>query len=158
MRPRVERITPEDWRLFRELRLAALEEAPDAFSTALAEWQGDGDTQERWRERLENVPFNAIAYLDGAPIGMVSGTKPNESGELELISMWVAPSGRRRGAGAALVDAVLRWARSQRLVRVALDVREENGSAIAFYERCGFIDAGPIEQPGPPERRMVRNL
>lgn len=50
-------LAPEDWRLWRGLRLEALREAPYAFGSKLADWQGDGDTQERWRDRLATVPY-----------------------------------------------------------------------------------------------------
>ena len=63
-------LTPDDWRAWRRLRLAALAEAPYAFGSRLADWQGDGDREERWRARL-GIPgsFNVIAVLDGEPAG-----------------------------------------------------------------------------------------
>lgn len=60
----------EDWQVWRQLRLDALRDAPGAFTTKLAEWQGDGDTEPRWRDRLHAVPFNVIAELDREPAGM----------------------------------------------------------------------------------------
>lgn len=54
-----------DWRVWRQLRLKALEEAPYAFGSTLADWQGQGDTESRWRERLADVPLNVIADLEG---------------------------------------------------------------------------------------------
>ena len=91
------RLTPDDWRLWRELRMEALREAPSAFGSTLADWQGAGDREERWRERLMTVSFNVAALKDGRPVGMVSGVQ----GELdvELISLWVAPYARGRGWG-----------------------------------------------------------
>lgn len=67
-------LNPDDWQLWRNLRLQALEEAPYAFSSRLADWQGEGDTEVRWRARLSAVPFNIIADLNDAPAGMVSAT------------------------------------------------------------------------------------
>jgi len=57
----------EDWRLWRDLRLEALREAPYAFGSTLAEWQGEGDTEVRWRARLSTVRLNVVAYLNGRP-------------------------------------------------------------------------------------------
>jgi ribosomal protein S18 acetylase RimI-like enzyme len=149
-------LTADDWRTFREVRMAALAEAPYAFGTELAQWQGEGDREERWRQRLIDVPFNAVAYFDGRPAGMVGATHPNEHGEIKLISMWVAPPARGRGTGDALVLAVLAWARERRIGAVILDVVESNARARAFYRRMGFADLGPVDggPPGRPHHRM----
>lgn len=45
-------LTPDHWPAWRELRLAALAEAPYAFGSRLADWQGDRDREQRWRDRL----------------------------------------------------------------------------------------------------------
>jgi ribosomal protein S18 acetylase RimI-like enzyme len=151
-------LTIDEWPIFRELRLEALREAPYAFGSTLDDWQGDGDTEQRWRQRLTDVPFNAVAYLRDTPVGMASGTQPNADGEIELISMWVAPLARGQGVADALVDAVVRWAREQNIDNVSLAVRESNDRARAFYRRQGFVDQGRIDvAPGmPPERRMLK--
>jgi len=106
------------------------------------------------------VPFNAIAYVDGEPAAMVSATAPNANGTTELISMWVAPFARGRGAGEALVEAVIDWAGRQGIDAVGLEVVEDNRRARAFYERCGFVDQGRLEKPEAPqpERWMLLRL
>jgi RimJ/RimL family protein N-acetyltransferase len=149
-----------EWPLFRRLRLEALRESPDAFSSTLAEWQGPADTEQRWRSRLTDVPFNAIAYVNGEAAGMVSATSPNDVGTTELISMWVAPAARGQGVGDALVEAVIRWAGRHRIGAVRLEVVEDNLRARAFYERCGFVDQGPLEKPdaAQPERGMLLSI
>jgi hypothetical protein len=60
-------LTSEEWRTWRELRLAALRDAPEAFDATLADWQGAGDTELRWRLRLEAVSANVVADLDNGP-------------------------------------------------------------------------------------------
>jgi ribosomal protein S18 acetylase RimI-like enzyme len=141
------------------MRLAALAEAPDAFGSTLADWTGDGDVEERWRARLAAVPWNLLAELGGRPVGMASATAP-ENGEVGLISMWVAPSARSRGVGAALIEAIADRAGAEGATRVALDVRQANRFAIGLYERSGFVDVGWSSGAGGrfPERRMVREL
>ena len=47
---RVRRVTPDEWPLWRGLRLRALAEAPHAFSSRLVDWQGAAE--DRWRARL----------------------------------------------------------------------------------------------------------
>jgi ribosomal protein S18 acetylase RimI-like enzyme len=152
-------LTPDDWAVWREARRQALAEAPYAFGSTLADWSGVGDFEERWRQRLESVPFNLVARRSNRVVGMVSGTEL-EAGEVELISMWVEPNERGRGVGDALIRAVLEWAGRQGGEAVSLQVRETNARAIHLYERLGFVDVGSACEPGDPypERRMVRVL
>jgi ribosomal protein S18 acetylase RimI-like enzyme len=135
-------LCPDDWLVWRELRLEALREAPYAFSSTLPEWQGAGDIELRWRERLRSVPHNVVAYLDGVPAGMVSGNHFEEPATVELMSMWVAPLARGRGLGDALIQDVVRWTKAQHAVRVVLAVRRENTHAIRLYARNGFVIKG----------------
>ncbi len=148
---------PDGWRRWRALRRAALAEAPDAFSSTLAEWSGTGDTEARWRDRLDAVPLNLVALIGRRPVGMVSAMAAADD-EVELISMWVAPDARGRGIGDALIEAVARWAAEQGVSRVALAVREHNAPAIALYRHNGFGDDGPSRWDPVTERRMVRPL
>jgi ribosomal protein S18 acetylase RimI-like enzyme len=136
-------LTPDDWPLWRALRHAALEEAPHAFGSTLADWQGDGDREARWRERLEPPSHNVIALLGDEPVGMASGM-PADDGVVELISMWVSPEGRGRGVGDALVQEVVRWARSVGSVVVRLDVSDGNDAAAQLYRRNGFAYTGEL--------------
>ena len=160
---RVRAVLPSEWPLWRTLRLQALAEAPYAFGSRLSEWQGDGDAEWRWRDRLQSVAFNAVAEVRGTPAGMVSGADVagEASKEAELLSLWVAPWARGRGVGDALVETVLAWAASRARDTVSLSVREQNRPAIALYRRHGFVDVGPDggeESPELRERRMVRSL
>jgi ribosomal protein S18 acetylase RimI-like enzyme len=128
---KIERVTPDDLRRWRALRLEALREAPHAFGSTLSEWQSEGDLEARWRDRLASVPFNVVASVDGADAGLSSGASPVD-GAVELISMWVAPFARGRGVADALVNAVIGWARANDARRVTLAVFEDNAPAIAL--------------------------
>jgi ribosomal protein S18 acetylase RimI-like enzyme len=147
------RLTVADWTVWRDVRLRALSDAPDAFSSTLADWQGDNDVESRWKNRLESVPFNVIAVAAGRFAGQASGTQLNREGYVELISMWVAPEIRGSGVGHSLVDAVVRWAASQAAGGVALSVKRSNTAAIALYESCGFASAPP--NPDTPDDEQV---
>jgi sugar/nucleoside kinase (ribokinase family)/ribosomal protein S18 acetylase RimI-like enzyme len=151
---KLRRIGADDWRSWRTLRLEALAEAPYAFGSKLADWQGHGDTEARWRGRLSDVPLNIIAEWRDRASGMIGATAPDADGSVELISTWVAPFARGRGVGDALVDEVIVWAREQKASRIALAVFENNERALALYRRHGFVDVGAVAF----ERKMVRLL
>jgi ribosomal protein S18 acetylase RimI-like enzyme len=134
-------LTSNDWPTWRELRLAALGEAPYAFGSTLAEWSGDGDLESRWRDRL-SVPgsINLAAVVDGRPVGMASGMPSDGPEAVELISMWVAPSARGAHVGDRLVEAVSAWAREAGYPQLWLSVVPDNTAAIGLYRRQGFVD------------------
>jgi [ribosomal protein S18]-alanine N-acetyltransferase len=57
----------------------------------------------------------------------------------QLQSIVVDPAARRTGVATALLASLNEWARCSGAVRVELEVRNQNRSAIAFYERAGFL-------------------
>ncbi len=152
-----------DWKMWRELRLAALAEAGYAFGSQLADWQGDGDREERWRERLA-IPgsYNILAMLDRQAVGMASGVPTDHDEVVELISMYVAPVGRGQGVGDHLVRAVEQWARLMGARTLRLAVVEGNKNAWALYQRNGFRDTGELGDLMPDgvrrEHIMAKNL
>ncbi|MEV6371493.1 GNAT family N-acetyltransferase [Micromonospora musae] len=138
-------LTEGDWKIWRELRLTALTEAPYAFGSQLADWQGDGDREDRWRSRLAIAgSYNVVAILDGQPVGMASGVPTDRDGVVELISMYVAPVGRGRGVGDHLLHSVEQWARQVGAGTLRLAVVEGNENASALYRRNGFHDTGEL--------------
>jgi ribosomal protein S18 acetylase RimI-like enzyme len=148
-------LRPDDWPRWRELRQLALAESPEAFGSQLADWQGDGDTEERWRDRLAAVPYNVMAFDGETAIGMASGTASAD--EVELISMYVRPDARGSGVAERLVDAVAGWAAERSAARLVLAVRESNGRARAFYRRLGFEALGRAPKvPGEPAEVLMQ--
>ncbi|MER7440819.1 GNAT family N-acetyltransferase [Micromonospora avicenniae] len=156
-------LTPDDWRIWRDVRLAALAEAPYAFGSRLSDWQDDGDREERWRSRLE-IPgsHNLVAALGGRPVGQASGVPTATTGVAELISMWVHPQARGHGVADALVDAVARWARQAGADRLRLAVMAGNERAARLYRRHGFVPTGELGDLMPDgvrrEQVMARDL
>jgi ribosomal protein S18 acetylase RimI-like enzyme len=156
----VRRALTDAWSTWRDLRLLALATDPGAFSSRLVDWLDAGE--ERWRGGFERVPFRAMAFVAGDPVGMIGCLEPDQTRKqmVEIVSVWVAPVARGRGVGDALLTAAATWAAEHHPGRpLVLQVREGNAAAIGLYRRHGFLDAGPssTEVPGePPERTMVR--
>ncbi|GAA1476105.1 hypothetical protein GCM10009623_05510 [Nocardioides aestuarii] len=156
-RTEIHRVGADDWREFREVRLASLADAPEAFGSTYADWVDAAE--ERWRARLTDVALTLIARRDGRPVGVVSGSSAQLEGDeaVELISMWVCPTERGTGLAGRLIAAVVVWAEGRGLPTFLM-VRVGNAAAIAAYERAGFVSTGvPADHPvdGPPELRMV---
>jgi ribosomal protein S18 acetylase RimI-like enzyme len=137
----------EDWELFRALRREALESAPWAYGSTLERWSGAGDTEQRWRNRLEAVELNLVAELDGKTIGMcsadgLSGTRP------QVYGMWVTPTARGQGAVDAMIAYVRQWASDGQAGTLCLNVFCDNVAAVACYRRLGFSVTGPADDDG----------
>jgi GNAT superfamily N-acetyltransferase len=141
---------PDDWEVFRTVRLAALKDAPWAFGSKYErEVRAE---EENWRSRLANRN-QLVAEVDGKVIGTAGGIAADD-GNAALISMWVAPGSRFRGVGEALVRAVLEWARDGAYHAVRLWVADGNGAAERLYRRCGFVPTGATQPIFPGEPRM----
>lgn len=152
---RIARLHPDDWQLYRDVRLAALLDAPDAFASRHAD-QTDF-TESDWRVGLA-IPC-WVAFTGDEPVGMVR-VGDIDAEHPTLISMWVAPSARGTRAASDLVGAVVDWARNSDKAGLELDVVTRNERAIAFYRRLGFVPDGRTATlpDGRNEIRMVRSL
>ena len=160
-------LRPDDWTIYRDLRLAALADSPQAFCSTLAEEAARAD--DAWAARLAAPALGAyrqgwpfIAALDGTPMGLawVKLDAPDAT-TASLYQVWVAPQARRRGVGAALLDAAITWAHERRATVLHLDVTAGDGAAARLYRRAGFVDVGtPESRPGTDlsEQAMVLAL
>jgi GNAT superfamily N-acetyltransferase len=142
-----------DWVLKRELRLRALQESPGAFASTYERERHYSEGE--WRDwPRDGIFFVASGPADhsGAhdadhdrqhrerrPHSIACGWLPlREPDVANLISMWVAPRYRGRRVAAALIDAVVDWARGQDRDHLELEVAAGNEAARKAYERYGF--------------------
>ncbi|PWH07545.1 N-acetyltransferase [Brachybacterium endophyticum] len=138
------RLGPEDWEIWRGLRLRALDQAPEAFGTTLEEAVG-ADSPSHWRAALEGAMTGFVVEDDGVPaaIGRLL-IEVDPDAPVELISVWVDPAHRGRGLGRALIAAALDHLAARRPgTRLRLAVVETNAPARRLYESCGFAVIGP---------------
>ena len=63
-------------------------------------------------------------------------------GESEILTIGVLPDRRRRGHGAALIDAVSDRAARHGAEALFLEVAADNGAALALYRCGGFRQVG----------------
>jgi ribosomal protein S18 acetylase RimI-like enzyme len=135
-----------DWRLYRSLRLRALEESPDAFATTHAEQAARPD--DSWAARLAAAAASAddcplVAEQDGEPLGLAwAKADAADPRVVEIFQVWVAPAARGRGIAAGLLREAIGWARARRARAVRLDVTQGDNAAVRLYLREGFRNAG----------------
>jgi ribosomal protein S18 acetylase RimI-like enzyme len=128
--------TPEDWRLLKHVRLAALLDTPTAFGVsyrAAARY-----TDEQWKARASSTGTAFwLAFEGHTPVGMV-GAGINAVNRYNLIGMWVEPAARGSGVAAQLMAAVKARAVAQGYEGVYLEVSPSNARAARFYLKQGF--------------------
>ncbi|MFD9225892.1 GNAT family N-acetyltransferase [Streptomyces sp. NPDC060064] len=112
-----------------------------------AEHLYDGPARAEWAERFLAATGHLmlIAYVDGAPAGMVSGIEmlhPDKGSEMCLYEVSVDAAYRRRGIGGALVEALREVARERGCYDLWVGVDTDNDPALATYRSTGAKDDG----------------
>ena len=77
--------------------------------------------------------------VEGEALVGTAGVAPVAEGVFELRKMYLGPQTRGKGVGKALLEACLQHCRARGATRVVLDTTEKMKTAIAFYERHGFV-------------------
>ena len=98
------------------------------------------DIDERAATFARSASGSVVAVADGQIIGMLH-VQASRHGFGEL-GMLVHRDWRGRGAGSALVQAAVAWARGHGLHKLCLEVFTRNAPAIALYRKCGFAEEG----------------
>jgi len=163
--------TPDDADLLARHRAAVWEEVGDWDAASMARqipvWRAYFE-----RALAEGTYLAVIASDDGAVAGsgaiLIQAALPRprfesvRSGRMQ--SVYVVPSARRRGVARAIVERLLDWARSERLISLTLHPSDE---ARPLYASLGFAAADEMQlrlapeseapqRPAAPARRSVR--
>jgi GNAT superfamily N-acetyltransferase len=126
----------QDWSVYREVRLAALQESPGVFGGSYD--QEAAADQSYWRAQLTGAR-RFVAESDGSPCGVVSvGSFPQEPGSVELFGLWVDPTARSTGVAGRLVDTAATLAAADGATQMYYWSGTENGPAIGFATGFGF--------------------
>jgi GNAT superfamily N-acetyltransferase len=160
--PSVRPFMAHEWRTYRDLRLRALADSPDAFGGTLVSENARADTE--WAERLKsgaddrwNLPL--LAEVGAEPIGLAWGRIEKSNPDVaNVYQMWVAPTHRRLGAGGLLLETVIAWAKGAEVRRVALSVTCGNNSAGRLYMRAGFRPVGEPEPLRPGSNLLTQPM
>lgn len=175
----IRRISADQAPVLRTVRLAALADTPDAFSSTLERELAFDDSEWGTRATLAAAGHERCTFFawhdDGRVVGIVGGYRhhpaarasdgsvegageaASDEAVVDLVSMWTDPSVRRSGTGRRLIDAVVDWARTAAVSRVELWVMRGNDPAQRLYESAGFVVTGDHQPfPSDPCRDEIR--
>ena len=147
----LQRLTADDWRVYRDIRRAALTQAPTMFGSSLEREDAFGETE--WRTRATG---STVALLDDAPVGVVGWHWTDRPVVAELVAMWVAPAGRGRGVGVALVRDIVDQVVVAHGATLELVVLVDIVVASDLYRREGFVEVG--EEAGIRSGDLLRRM
>jgi ribosomal protein S18 acetylase RimI-like enzyme len=140
----IRRLSIRDASEFRQLRLRALREHPQAFTSSADE--DERQPISATEQRLQSDGTRFWGAFDGTVLRGIVGLEREHRAKNRhkgtLVGMYVAPEASGRGIGAALIDRVLYDARASGLELLVLTVTDDNGVAVRLYERAGFRSFG----------------
>lgn len=159
-------IASNDWSAYREARLKALKDSPQAFGGT---WEQEALLpKEDWTARAiasesgqSARGFFAIHKDEvcGLIWCLLSDSDPRIA---HIYALWTAPSVRGQGAGRALVEQCIAWAKGKGALYIHLSVTNGESPAMQLYKSQGFYPIGEFDVwlPGSllKTRKMELNL
>ena len=155
--PVVELIGPDEWQRLRSIRLEALTDSGHAFGgTFEAE---SAEDESAWRLKFEKNDF-LIASVNGEDAAMlyIEVLKGDFGATCWIGGCWSNPKFRGKGLMRSLFTFIDQQEKDWKIQ--GLGVWTDNFSAIAAYEKLGFVkmgeDTASTRQPGKFFQRMIR--
>ncbi|MGQ2924033.1 MAG: GNAT family N-acetyltransferase [Hydrogenophaga sp.] len=145
MQPPIRRLTPDDAPAYRALRLRALREHPQAFTSDWEDASARPPSESRARLASALVSFWGAFDESGALVGMVGlecAARAKERHKGLVVAMYVAREAAGLGLGRELLRALMAHATDIGLTDLVLTVTEGNAPAIHLYREAGFIAFG----------------
>ena len=153
----VELLAPDEWQRLRSIRLEALTDSGHTFGgTYEAE---SAEDESMWRLKFEKNDF-LIASVNGKDAAMmyIEILNGDFGATCWIGGCWSNPKFRGKGLMRALFTYIDRQDKDWKIQ--GLGVFTDNFSAIAAYEKLGFVkmgdDTASTRQPGKFFQRMIR--
>ncbi|MES3001269.1 MAG: GNAT family N-acetyltransferase [Pseudomonadota bacterium] len=140
----IRRLSSADATKYRALRIRALWEFPEAFTSSFEE--DEKQPMQKWEVRLDSEHTMFWGAFEGEQlcgmVGLERETRAKNRHKGTVVGMYVSQEYFGTGMGRALIDALLAHAREAGLELLVLTVTEGNTVATNFYEAAGFRSFG----------------
>jgi RimJ/RimL family protein N-acetyltransferase len=145
----IRRLNRGEAAVYRGVRLEALRDAPEAFSTSYESalkrddesWISQADSSAHGNDRATFIVF------DDQPIGLAALYRdPDIPLSGELLQMWIAPSHRGGNVAIDLMDHLFKWAGHHGFQSIRAQVTRGNSRALRFYEKYGFRPISSVNE------------
>ena len=138
----IRRLAPADALSYRALRLRALREHPDAFTSS---WEDD--RTQPVEAAAARLAVHAFWGAFQGPelygfVGLEREQRAKNRHKATVVGMYVASEVGGQGVGRTLLAALLAHARSAGLASLVLTVTEGNAQALRLYQSAGFRSFG----------------
>lgn len=161
------RLHPEQWMRYREIRLEALSQEPQAFGTTYENMLQE--PPEFWRDRLMEAARAEKSWLLFAQagdrlIGIIGAVYDETIATADVISVFVQKAERGKGVGKALMAEILsEIGKIKGIRKAALGVNQEQQAAVRLYRSFGFevveeVDEVQGDGLNHPGYRMEKQL
>jgi len=153
----VQEITANEWQRLRAIRLKALTESGHAFGGTFETESAEDEAT--WRLKFEKNDF-LIASVDGVDAALlyIEVLKGDFGATCWIGGCWSDPEYRGKGLMRAMFTYIDEQDKDWKVQ--GLGVWTDNFSAIAAYEKLGFVkmgeDTASTRQPGKFYQRMIR--
>ncbi len=139
-----------EWRVWKDIRLEALQDAPESFGERYQDAMEKDDA--RWQRDFQKVMESEkqeifFAAADNLVVGLLFVFVRDQDTKIGGIGgLWIAPEYRKKGIGKQIVEKAMEWMRGKNLQAVTFWNNKSGEASSKFYEKLGFTYTG-IEKP-----------
>lgn len=141
----ITKLSPNQWGLYRDLRLEALRSDPIAFGSSFEEEVVL--PKEVWLNRIPNALF---AFIEGKPVGLITWRREDRikiRHTAYINSMYVTGKFRSQGIGCKLMNAAIDSIKvSHGILKIRLSVIAPQVAAFKLYTGFGFTPIGTAKK------------
>lgn len=132
-----QKVLPDDWKKYREIRLSGLESDPQAFGSTYEKESKEDESF--WKNRLSESDKSFYAIEAGSIFVATAGSRKTEEGRNRMIfAVYTLPTFRGKHLSQELIQQIINDAKKEKAVKVSLTVNILQNEAVNLYKKMGF--------------------